>query len=161
MRRTTLLALLTALIAAIVPAQAQSRQATGAWATVNVCDTLESPNQIGIRGSMPGIKRKSRMTMRFRVQYLDDGRWRFIRSGADSGQQPIANAKGGEHDSGWTFEFRPPASGGAYQLRGVVNFTWKRKGKVVKRQRRVTTGNHPGTAGAEPPDFSAATCAIA
>jgi hypothetical protein len=161
MRRTTLLALLAALLLAAVPGQAGARQATGAWATVNVCDTAGHPNQIGVRGSMPGLKRKARMTMRFRVQYLDDGRWRFIRNGADSGQQPVATAKGGHRDSGWTFEFKPPASGGAYQLRGVVNFTWKRKGEVVKRQRRVTTGNHPGTAGADPADFSAATCAIA
>jgi hypothetical protein len=160
MRRTILLVLLAALAVA-APGQAHAREATGPWATVNVCDTLNSPNKIGIRGSMQGLKRKSRMTMRFRVQYLDDGRWRFIRSGADSGQRPVATTKGGRHDSGWTFEFRPPASGGAYQLRGVVNFTWKRKNRAVKRERRVTTGGHPGTAGADPADFSAATCAIA
>ena len=160
MRHTTILVLLAALAVA-VPGQAQARQATGPWATVNVCDTLESPNKIGIRGSMPGLKRKSRMTMRFRVQYLDDGRWRFVTKGADSGRRPVANAKGGQHDLGWSFEFLPPKSGGAHQLRGVVNFTWKRKGRTVKRDRRVTTGGHPGTAGADPADFSAATCAIA
>jgi len=160
MRRTILLVLLAA-VAAAVPGQAQARQATGPWATVNLCDTAGHPNQIGIRGSMPGLKRKSRMTMRFRVQYLDDGRWRFITRNADSGQQFVATGKGREHDSGWSFEFVPPKSGGAYQLRGVVNFTWKRKGSVVKRERRVTTAGHPGTAGADPVDFSAATCAIA
>jgi hypothetical protein len=160
MRRTILLVLLAALAVA-APGQAHAREATGPWATVNVCDTMDHPNQIGIRGSMPGHKRTTRMTMRFRVQYLDEGRWRFVRNGADSGRQPVAVAKGGQHDAGWTFEFRPPSSGGAYQLRGVVNFTWKRNGRTVKQKRRVTTGNHPGTAGAEPEDFSAATCAIA
>jgi hypothetical protein len=158
MRRTILIAALTALVAA---APAEARQAKAPWATVNVCDTMEHPNEVGIRGSMPGLKRKARMTMRFRVQYLDDGRWRFIRSGADSGQQFVATAKGGEHDSGWSFEFRPPSSGGAFQLRGVVNFAWKRKGRTVKRDREVTTAGHTGTAGADPADFSAATCAIA
>jgi len=81
MRRTTLLVLLAALLAA-APAEARKGDA---WATVNVCDTATNPNTIGIRGSMPGLKRKTRMTMRFRVQYRDDGVWRLVRSGADSG----------------------------------------------------------------------------
>jgi hypothetical protein len=159
MRRTILIAALTALVAA---APAEARQAKAPWATVNVCDTMEHPNEVGIRGSMPGLKRKARMTMRFRVQYRDDGRWRFVRSEfADSGQRFVASAKGGEHDSGWTIEFRPPSSGGAFELRGVVNFTWKRNGRTLKRDREVTTAGHTGTAGADPADFSAATCAIA
>ena len=161
MRRTTLLVILAALAAA-APSQARDRPATtGSWATVNLCDTAAHPNQIGIRGSMPGLKRKSRMTMRFRVQYLDDGRWRFIRTGADSGQQPVAVAKGGQHDSGWTFEFKPPASGGAHVLRGFVQFEWRRGGRVLQRDRVTTQPGHPGTAGADPEDFSAKTCEIA
>jgi hypothetical protein len=130
---------------------------------VNVCDTREHPNEIGVRGSMPGFKRKTtRMSMRFRVQYRDDGRWRFILSDdTDSGRQPVAVARGGEHDAGYSFVFEPPASGGAYELRGVVDFTWKRGHKTVRHDRRVTEDGHPGTVGADPDDFSADTCAIA
>ena len=128
---------------------------------MNVCDTSDHPNEIGVRGSMPGLKRKTRMTMRFRVQYRDEGRWRYIRTGADSGHQLVAVAKGGTHDSGWTFEFKPPESGGAYELRGIVVFTWKRGGKLVDRVRRRTTAGHPGTAGADPENYSDDTCAIA
>ena len=159
MRRTTLIVVLAALLAA-APARAEEA-AVSPWATVNVCDTAASPNEIGIRGSMPGLKRRTRMTMRFRVQYRDEGRWRFVRRGADSGHQLVDVGRGGEHDAGWSFGFKPPESGGAYELRGVVDFTWKRGGKTVRRERRVTSGGHPGTMGAEPPDFSAATCAIA
>ena len=159
MRRTIFIALLAASLAAAAPATA--RQAPAPWATVNVCDTTDHPNQIGIRGSMPGLKRTTRMTMRFRVQYRDEGRWRYIRTGADSGHQLVAVAKGGIHDSGWTFEFRPPESGGAYELRGVVVFTYRRGGKLVDRVRRRTSEGHPGTAGADPEDYSAKTCAIA
>ena len=158
MRRSILIVMLAALVAA-VPARAE--EPASPWATVNVCDTLEHPNEIGIRGSMPGLKRRTRMSMRFRVQYRDDGRWRFVRSGADSGRQPVAAGRGGEHDAGWSFEFRPPDSGGAYELRGVVDFTWKRGNKTVRHDRRVTEDGHPGTIGAEPDDFSAETCAIA
>jgi hypothetical protein len=41
-----------------------------------------------------------------------------------------------------------------------VNYRWKRNGKVVRRARRVTELGHRSTAGADPPDFSAATCRI-
>ena len=67
----------------------------------------------------------------------------------------------GEHDAGWTFEFEPPASGGAHVLRGLVQFEWRRAAGSSSASAEVTEAGHPGTAGAEPRDFSAATCAIA
>ena len=157
MRRTILIALVAALLAA-APAEARKGDA---WATVNVCDTATNPNTIGIRGSMPGLKRKTRMTMRFRVQYLDDGVWRLVRKGADSGQQPVATARRGRHDAGWSFKFEPPESGPAIELRGLVIFTWKRSGQTVRRERHTTTAGHPGTAGADPAGYSAGSCYIA
>jgi hypothetical protein len=166
--RTPLLIVLLAAAPAAIPAAghaatpAAARQTPEPWATVNVCDTATSPNDMGIRGSMPGVVRSTRMYMRFRVQYRDaDGRWRTVKAGADSGWNKVASGRAGEHDAGWTFEFMPPASGGAHLLRGMVSFEWRRHGHVVRRDRRMTEVGHPGTAGAEPADFSAATCAIA
>jgi hypothetical protein len=156
--------LLAAAVAVAVPAAADSapKKEPEPWATVNVCDTEAHPNQLGIRGSMPGLARRTRMFMRFRVQYETlEGEWRTVKSGADSRWRKIANGRRGEHDAGWTFEFKPPATGGAHVLRGVVSFQWRRHGRVVERDRRVTEEGHPGTAGADPPDFSAETCAIA
>jgi hypothetical protein len=157
--------LILALTLAVVPATADARPRTPpVWATVNVCDTQTRPNQIGIRGSMGGLARKSRMFMRFRVQFQDtEGIWRTLRSGrlSDSGWQRIARGRRGEHDAGWSFEFKPPASGGAHVLRGVVSFEWKRGKRVVQRTRAYTEAGHPGTAGAEPAEFSAETCEIA
>jgi hypothetical protein len=46
-------------------------------------------------------------------------------------------------------------------LRGVVSFEWRRGKRVVERRRAFTEPEHPGTAGAEPADFSAETCEIA
>src|SRR3954451_6966166 len=138
------------------------RQAPEPWATVNVCDTTEHPNEMGIRGSIPGLERSTTMYMRFRVRYRDDqGDWRLVRQGADSGWQRVATGRGGERDSGWTVEFRPPKAGGAYVLRGLVRFEWRRGGRVVARDRALTRAGHPGTRGADPEDFSADTCQIA
>ncbi|MGI8779114.1 MAG: hypothetical protein ACR2L8_02890 [Solirubrobacteraceae bacterium] len=154
---------MTAALAAIPAAgDAALRQAPEPWATVNVCDTTTSPNDMGIRGSMSGLARNTRMYMRFRVQYRDaNGDWRTVKAGADSRWRKVAAGRCGEHDAGWTFEFMPPTSGGAHLLRGSVSFQWRRQGHVVQRERRITEPGHPGTAGAEPADFSAATCAIA
>ncbi len=162
--RSALMILVTIAVLAALPAASESagRDAPGPWATVNACDTEKSPNQIGIRGSMPGLERRTRMRMRFRVQYLDTkGVWRMVKLGADSGWRKVARGRGGEHDAGWTFWFKPPTAGGAHVLRGVVSFQWRAAGHVVRRDRRVTEAGHPGTVGAEPADFSAETCAIA
>ena len=57
--------ILTLLLAAsAAPARADDADL---WATVNVCDTAAHPDEVGIRASMPGGKRGTRLQMRFRV----------------------------------------------------------------------------------------------
>jgi hypothetical protein len=73
----------------------------------------------------------------------------------------VATARRGRHDAGWSFQFEPPKSGPADELRGLVIFTWKRGGTIVRRERHTTTAGHPGTAGADPADYSAESCFIA
>jgi hypothetical protein len=163
--RSTLAILLAAALLAALPSAAHSAGPTPAhepWATVNVCDTMAHPNQVGIRGSMSGLARRTRMYMRFRVQFRTDaGKWRTIASGADSRWDRVATGRRGDHDAGWTFEFKPPVAGGAHVLRGLVSFEWRRAHRVVVRDRVFTDDGHPDTAGADPTDFSAATCEIA
>ena len=162
MRRATLI-LLLAVAGAALPGAAAARQPVAEpWATVNVCDTATRPDEMGIRGGMSGLARHSRMYMRFRVQFRDaKGVWRLVKKGADSRWQRVASGRRGSYDAGWTFTFKPPPSGGAHVLRGVVTFEWRRGKRVVQHERRTTEAEHPGTAGAEPADFSAETCEIA
>lgn len=153
MARTALiLALLFALAAA--PARADDADL---WATVNVCDTAAHPEEIGIRASMPGGKPKTRLLMRFRVQYRDlsDGRWRAVRD-ADSGWRRAGRGRK-TRESGYSFEV---AGEGTRILRGVVTYRWTRKGREVRKARRISEGGHRSTVGADPADFSAATCRI-
>jgi hypothetical protein len=146
----------------LLPAGAAAQGPRNLWATVNVCDTAASPNTVGIRGSMPGLKGKATLRMRFRVQYLaPDGRWRTIRRNADSHWRTVGRRARGRVESGWSFTFAPPAAGGENVLRGVVYFQWRRAGKVVRHARRITEGGHVSTGGADPPGFSAGTCRIA
>jgi hypothetical protein len=155
---------------ALAPAAAFARPADSiyqnkrVWATINICDTVGHPDSIGIRGSMPGSgDRDEDMFMRFQVQYYtaSDGTWHNLGEGADSGFVEVGSAKYRTRQSGRTITITPPRPGSdPYLLRGVVTFEWREDGEVVRRARKRTTANHPGTKGSDPVGFSAATCTI-
>jgi hypothetical protein len=164
------IAILAVAFATLGAAAAQARPADSIyqnkrlWATVNVCDTVGHPDSIGIRGSMPGSgDRKELMFMRFQVQYFTaaDGSWHDVGEDADSGFVEVGSAKYRTRQSGITFTITPPPPGSPpHHLRGVVTFEWRQGGEVVRRARKRTTGNHPGTKGSDPRGFSAASCSI-
>ncbi len=147
--------------AAAAPARA-AQSARTPWATVNVCDTAAKPDTIGVRGAMLGLRRRTAMYMRFRVQYADrQGRWRTVQTGsADSGWVRAGAARRETLDAGWSFRFRPPQGGGRFRLRGRVAFEWRRGARVVRRARALTSAGHPGTEGADPASYSAAECVV-
>jgi hypothetical protein len=153
-------ACLSLAFALVAPATAAARPAAAdrLWATVNVCDTTRHPNEVGIRASMPGTPRGTGRRMRFRVQWRDGERWRYV-TGADSGWRKLARSRGRTIESGWSFEFEPPSK--PITFRGVVRFRWLRDGRVVGRAVEITEAGHLSTAGADPVDYSAATCSIA
>jgi hypothetical protein len=155
MRRVLALA---AVLAALGPGAAHaSVRADDLWATVNVCDTARHPNEVGIRASMPAAPRRAWLAMRFRVQYREDDRWRTV-AGAESGWRSLGRARGGTVESGWSVEFADRQQ--PVTLRGVVSFRWRRGERTIRRARRITEAGHKSTAGADPPDYSAAACTI-
>ena len=132
------------------------------WATINVCDTADHANTVGIRGAMPGLgNRRSRMAMRIRVEYKakTDGKWKRAGETADSGWKGVGSTIRQVIESGQNFTFKPPSDGGSHLLRGNVSFRWKRKGRIVARKHRLTTGGHK-TSVADPKGFSAGQCEI-
>jgi hypothetical protein len=158
--RAVVAACLAAAGALLAPGAAAARPA-GAdrlWATVNVCDTTKHANEVGVRASMPGTPRGTGRRMRFRVQWRDGDRWRYV-TGADSGWRKLPRSRGRAIESGWSFEFQPPAK--PITFRGVVRFRWLRDGRVVGRAVEITETGHRSTAGADPEDYSAATCSMA
>jgi hypothetical protein len=128
---------------------------------VNVCDTADHPDTVGIRASMPGSGvRKERMYVRFQLQYQRaDGTWHNIGAGGDSGFIGLGSGKYRARQTGRNFTVQPPASG-SFVLRGAVTFVWRLGGAVVGRARTRTRAGHPGTAGADPAGFTAATCEV-
>lgn len=163
--------LITACIAALATlgaAVASAAQGPGVarsnlWATINVCDTAEYPNIVGIRASMPGGRgRAERTFMRFQVQFYrpTTDSWHHIGAGADSGFVPVGSGRAKVRQSGRNFTLQPPPRNASHVVRGVVTFEWRRGAEVVKRAARATRAGRPNTVGADPPGFSAATCEI-
>lgn len=154
--------------AAAVPADAAGKGRSIAkskllWATVNVCDTVDKPNVIGIRASMPGSGiRSERMYMRFQVQFraAADRKWHNVGKAGDSGFIAIGSARYRARQAGRNFTIKPPSDGGAYRLRGAVTYEWRIDGKVVRRVRKRTLKRRGATRGADPKGYSAGSCVI-
>ena len=159
--RRSLISLALALIALAASAPSAGAATRNLWATVNVCDSPNHPDEIGIAARMPGNGKDLRMYMRFYVQYLDGEEWRFVRNGGRSPWLLAGSARFSWIERGYTFGFDPPPAGGSYTMRGFVRFEWRRgKRKVVKRTHRYTSAGHPGTRAADPKGYSARTCKI-
>jgi hypothetical protein len=131
------------------------------WATVNICDTERWPDTIGIRGSMPAADQPDEtMWMRFRVQFrsADDGKWRFVPEGGDSGFVAVGSARTARQ-AGRSFRISPK-NDAPVLLRGRVSFEWRVKDAVARREKLLTRRGHRSSAGSDPPDYTASTCTI-
>jgi len=151
-----------ALAAALAVPAAADAGTSDLWATVNVCDTPRKPDRLGIRGSMPGNGLKGEMFMRFRVQYFNrkKQRWRTVSdTDADSGYLSAGSSRFKVRQTGATFHLAPP-QGGSWTLRGMVDYEWRLKGRVIKRAKRFTEEGRKSISGADPPGFSASECEI-
>jgi hypothetical protein len=147
---------------AVADAQRPPGSSRYLWATVNVCDTEQWPDTIGIRGSMPGSRdQREALWMRFQVQFLtaDDRRWRDVPEGGDSGFVYVGPAGDKARQAGRSFRISPK-KGQPVLLRGKVSFEWRVKREVVRRASDRTRKGHRSSAGSDPPGYSASTCTI-
>ena len=134
------------------------------WSTVNVCDTADNPDTIGLRASMPGTGRKGQtMWMRFRVQFRarrgETRTWSTPPgAGGDSGFVRIGHARYKARQSGWLFPFEL-TPGRVYRMRGVVTFEWRRGSRVAERVTEVTSADH-NVSVSDPEGHSEASCLL-
>ena len=166
---------LTATLATSASAKASTHSGTGKpsalerallhshelWATIDVCDPADQPSTVGIRGSMPGDGHAhDSMYMSFRLQYMNaSGRWVNLSSGASSGFVAVGTGASARQ-GGTSFELKPVAGKPAVTLRGVVDFQWRRGKTVIVAGAEPTAAGHRSLAGADPENYSAATCII-
>lgn len=136
------------------------------WATIDVCSPANQRDTVGVRGSMPGDGRAhDAMYMSFRLQYESGGAsgstgntWADV-AGASSGWELVGGGAS-PRQGGSSFSLKPPAGKRAVTLRGVVDFQWRRDGRVLLSATAPTSTGHRSLAGADPPGYSAESCVI-
>ncbi|HYM54922.1 MAG TPA: hypothetical protein VES97_06135 [Solirubrobacteraceae bacterium] len=132
------------------------------WATINVCNPKDQPDWVGVRGSMPGDgQARDTLSMRFRLQYLSSRtrHWADLASTATAGFIVVGSGSSARQE-GQSFQLMPVLGRPAFDLRGVVEFQWRRGRSVLLSASRPTTAGRVSLAGADPAGFSAATCLI-
>jgi hypothetical protein len=132
------------------------------WATIDVCSPADQPNTVGVRGSMPGDRHPhDKMYMRFRLEYMNatTKHWADL-SSAREASFVFVGPGGGVRQGGRSFQLVPRPGKPAVELRGVVEYEWRRGATVLQSVSRPTGTGHKSVAGADPPDYSAATCSI-
>jgi hypothetical protein len=134
------------------------------WATINICDTANHPDQLGIRARMPALDRPVKMKMRFFVEYMRKGAWVPLPSnGGGTTMSEWIVAGYGKHtweELGDTFKISKLKPGDSYLMRGLVKFQWRRHGKVIKSAHAYTSAHHPSDDYGDPKRYSKATCTM-
>jgi hypothetical protein len=154
----------------LAPAPVSAKPVKNLWATVNRCDTLGSPNTVGVRANMPGTKRRSRLYMRFRIQFWSATRQSFVDTDSSSRWLRVGDGRAAATQSGFNFQFDDPPEGEQFVMRGVVQFRYtaqrKRKGKrkkkwvIVKQYERFTRSGQRRVQAGEPEGASFTMCIV-
>jgi hypothetical protein len=160
--------LVLACVLLVLPAPVQAKPVKNLWATVNRCDTPGSPNTIGVRASMPGTKYRSRLYMRFRVQFWSATRQSFVDTDSTTRWLRVGTGRAAATQSGFNFTFADPPAGEQFVLRGVVQYRYtarrKRRGKrrwrVVKQLERITRSGQRNVQSADPAGASFSLCIV-
>jgi hypothetical protein len=105
------------------------------WATVNICDTEDSPNALGVRTSVPGNGSKQRIFARYTAQWWSGAKqeWLTVGGSGVTGWLLIGSADMTVRQAGWTFRFVQPEAGTTYVMRGIVEFQWRDPKRAARR----------------------------
>ena len=97
------------------------------WATVNVCDTNNQPNALGVRTSVPGNGSSERIFARYTAQWWSGAaqKWLTVSGSGVTSWVLLGDAKMTARQAGWTFRFVQPPSGTTYVMRGIVELEWR------------------------------------
>ena len=117
------------------------------WATVNICDTQNSPNALGIRMSVPGNGSNERIFARYTAQWWSGAKQKWLTVGGSgvTDWALIGSADMATRQAGWTFRFVEPPEGTTYVMRGVVELQWRDPAlarRRAARRARVRRAHH-------------------
>jgi hypothetical protein len=120
------------------------------WATVNICDTADAPNAVGVRTSVPGNGTNERIFARYTAQWWSSEKeqWLTVAGSGVTDWVFLGDADMSSRQAGWTFRFVQPPAGTTYVMRGVVELQWRdlvqsaRKAGKARRAHRSRRARH-------------------
>ncbi|MGH2889313.1 MAG: hypothetical protein ACRDNJ_06775 [Solirubrobacteraceae bacterium] len=142
----------------IARAVAKAKRSGSLWATINVCDSPQYHNAVGVRGQMPALGFSATLSMTIQVEYWSRAARGFVPvpGSAATATESVGRQSTGRQQAGAIFPFRAHAG----LLAATVTFTWSRDGQVIGQARRWTTGGHPNADYGSPSGYTAARCRI-
>jgi hypothetical protein len=126
------------------------------WATVNICDTRQHPDIIGVRGQMPGLGFPSWMSMDVQVNYWSKKKRRFLPSPGASELVRLGRSSTLLQQGGATMQFLNYHG----YLNATIQFIWRRSGRLLGETTRRSTAGHQQADFGDPKHYSAKQCKI-
>jgi hypothetical protein len=140
----------------ISTAVARVERSRNLWATVNICNTKNHPNIVGIRGQMPALGFDSVLSMQVELRYWSDSAKRYMTLPSTKQTIALGTERTGLHQTGISFRFSPHAG----TLAGTIRFEWRLKRRSIGHATRHTSPDHPDADQGDPAHFSAGKCEI-
>ncbi len=130
---------------------------------MNICDTENNPNVLGVRASMPGNGTNQTMWMRFFASYFDRATEKWHEVGGTAAHPGSSSATRGSAPPGRS-ELRHQPALPIYEpswSAASSNTSWRQEdGKVVRRAPQMTLAGHPTGRHGDPRGYSAGVCEI-
>ena len=137
-------------------AVARAKRSKNLWATVNICDTKQHPNMIGVRGQMPALGFPASLEMIIKLDYYSLQSASFRPVPHLRMRDALGLATTGYYQGGGIFKFKPPVA----PLSGTITFQWRVGKRLLGQATRLTTHGDSGVANGDPPGTSHAVCRI-
>ena len=133
----------------------RAEKSPGLWSTINICNTANHPDTVGIRAQMPALGFATSLQMIIKLGYYSTGSANFKPVPDSTVTLNLGAASQGFHQDGVTFTVKPPAT-----LDASVTFVWRSGSTVVGQTTRTTQPGRKGVQQADPPGYSAQVCRI-
>jgi hypothetical protein len=127
------------------------------WATINICNTKNHPDVIGIRGQMPSLSFSSSLYMEVQAEYWSPSAHRLMPVPRAVKVLELSSGHARFHQGGVDFRFEQHAG----LLSGEITFEWKLAGRIVGEATRQAARGHASADFGDPAHFSASECVIA
>ena len=132
-----------------------AESSAGLWATINICDTANHPNTVGIRAQMPALGFATSLQMVIKLGYYSTGSANFKPVPNSTVTLNLGQASVGYHQDGVNFMIKPPAT-----LNASVKFIWRSGSTVLGSTTRTTSSGRKGVQQGDPAGYSTDVCRI-